>query len=998
MNFKQKLNDMQKDFGGLPFWSWNDRLNPDELRRQMRVMKELGMNGFFMHARGGLETEYLSDEWYDCIKACVDEAKNLDMEAWSYDENGWPSGFAGGKVLENPWNLATYLKLETLAEFPEITENRPPERRVLAVFVKEDNTYKYVKEACGANEYFVIYQNYDSSYVDAMDADVIKEFIKFTHEDYKAKLGDDFGTKFMPGFFTDEPQYYRWATPWSNKMPEEFLNHYGYSVFDKLIALFVDFDGADEFRYDYWKLAHNLFMNNFVKQIYDWCEANGCKITGHAIEESALFTQMWCCGGIMPFYEYEHIPGMDYLGRNVNDDLGPKQLGSVAAQLRKKKVLTETFACCGWDVTPAELKRIADLQYASGVNTMCHHLYAYSIRGQRKRDYPANYSEHLPWQEQFGDFVKYYNRLGALLSEGDENVNTLIIHPIHSDWLTYKREVDGASVEEIENGVHKIVCDFSDNQIPYHFGDETLMAKYAKVDGNKLIVGKMSYDFVVLPKIFTIDKSTACLLKDFIANGGKVFLYDGAPTRIDGRTADLSWLKSNVTFDEIKANANVHVLENGKSIAGIKTMTRTTDYGKIYYLTNVYNESHPDVKIEIPGAKSVKEIFIEQGDFESGNIIKSCDFVKNDNGIIINTSFEPSKSRIFIDDYKESIGEPEGVTARVTADSKDVVTINRPFNVSEFTDNSLTLDYAMISLDGGKTYQKPKPVIQIFDELLRMRFKGELFIKYVFDMKKKPSKLFCAVEPMKFKSFKVNCANVEFTDGFYLDRSFKIADILPWCATGRNVIDMSFDYYQNDYVYEVLYGNVMESLRNCLNFDTEVESIYLFGDFGVLTEGAFEPSERSSFIYNDKFAITEAPKTVKGENIITEGFPFFAGKITLDNKFNSEDLPENPELIVDGRFAYADVYVNGQFVKRLMFTNHCDIADFVKSGENDLRIVIGNSNRNLLGPHHYADPEPYAVGPTTFSLENMWHDGKCDAFADRYSFVKFGIRAGFFGK
>ena len=57
------------EYGSIPFWSWNDKLDPKELRRQINVMKDIGMNGFFMHARGGLATEYLSDEWYDCIKA-----------------------------------------------------------------------------------------------------------------------------------------------------------------------------------------------------------------------------------------------------------------------------------------------------------------------------------------------------------------------------------------------------------------------------------------------------------------------------------------------------------------------------------------------------------------------------------------------------------------------------------------------------------------------------------------------------------------------------------------------------------------------------------------------------------------------------------------------------------------------------------------------------------------------------------------------------------------
>lgn len=46
-----------------------------------------------MHARSGLLTEYLSEEWMQCIEVCAEEAQKLDMKAWFYDENGWPSGF-----------------------------------------------------------------------------------------------------------------------------------------------------------------------------------------------------------------------------------------------------------------------------------------------------------------------------------------------------------------------------------------------------------------------------------------------------------------------------------------------------------------------------------------------------------------------------------------------------------------------------------------------------------------------------------------------------------------------------------------------------------------------------------------------------------------------------------------------------------------------------------------------------------------------------------------
>ena len=72
-------------------------------------MYECGIGGFFMHARGGLKTPYLSAEWMDCIEACCDEANKLGMHAWAYGENGWPSGFVGGKLLEDEPNRDMYI-------------------------------------------------------------------------------------------------------------------------------------------------------------------------------------------------------------------------------------------------------------------------------------------------------------------------------------------------------------------------------------------------------------------------------------------------------------------------------------------------------------------------------------------------------------------------------------------------------------------------------------------------------------------------------------------------------------------------------------------------------------------------------------------------------------------------------------------------------------------------------------------------------------------------
>ena len=87
-------------FRSAPFWAWNGKLAPEEVRRQIRVMHDMGMGGFFMHSRAGLATEYLGPEWFDCIRAAADEARKLGMKAFLYDEDRWPSGCAGGLVTQ----------------------------------------------------------------------------------------------------------------------------------------------------------------------------------------------------------------------------------------------------------------------------------------------------------------------------------------------------------------------------------------------------------------------------------------------------------------------------------------------------------------------------------------------------------------------------------------------------------------------------------------------------------------------------------------------------------------------------------------------------------------------------------------------------------------------------------------------------------------------------------------------------------------------------------
>jgi len=984
----EQISKRAIEYGSIPFWSWNDKLDSDKLREQIRNMHDLDMRGFFMHARGGLETEYMSDEWFECISACIDEAKKLGMEAWAYDENGWPSGFAGGKVLEDADTHAVYVQAKVIYSFPDNTE------ALLSVYTRDEKGMptRVCSAVEGCNGYLAIFIGTDGSYIDAMRADVVDKFIEYTHEEYKRRVGDEFG-KTMPGFFTDEPQYYRNKTPYSKKMEEWFFEEYGYSVLDALPALFIDYDGAEEHRYDYHRLTNKKFTEAFSKRIYDWAEANGVMITGHFIEESSLDGQMMCCGDVMPQYQYQHIPGIDYLGRRVRGYVMGKQLGSVCAQTGRKKALSEMFACCGWDVTPRELKHIAEIQYSGGVNLMCQHLYPYSIRGQRKRDYPAFYSEHNPWQSDMKEFDRYFNNLGYMLSMGEELADTLVIHPIRSRWLTYQRE----PIEKVESSVNdhfeELLRELGGFGVGFHLGCEAMMDTMASVDGDKIKIGLCEYKTVIVPACDTLNSSTVRLLKEFIAGGGKVYSYKGRlPSRIDGRKADLSCLAEcedlslpDVWRRFVDAQPVRIVFCSGNvldaaNLDSVRVTVRKTEYGRLVYITNLTDSDLGVYKVALDGCRGVGKLDISTLEVTAVN----GRLTEGGADVIIRLNGSES---VMLCEYEA----PEFLPFEYP-ESPRFITLDEPFKTEPIKNNMLTLDRARVTLEGGETTE-PRPVERIRDELLSSRYKGRLTMTFPFEVRDIPNSLRLITEPCHGKRITVNGTEIAVGDESAIDPLFRVTDIAPYCKRGENTVEVTADYYQRDYVYYVLYGGVSESLRNCLVFDTEIENVYLVGDFALdMKHEDFEPKDNNAFTYESEkgMALITPHGSPNAENIVLDGYPFYAGEIRLVGRYTYKN--GDPTMLpLTGRFATAHVYVNGKEAGKILFSSYIDLSGFLAEGENTVTVILKNSYRNLLGPHHREPAEPLSVSPRTFSFEKMWNNGECADCRSRYAFVRYGI-------
>lgn len=932
-----------KKYRPIPFWSWNDKLDKHKLVEQIEWMNSCGIGGFFMHARGGLEAEYLGKEWMECCDACCEKAAQLGMDAYMYDENGWPSGFVGGKLLEDEANRDKSLE----CAYGEYDGG--------ALVSYEITPASLVRASSGKKgaRYLNLYCKTAVSTVDVLNPEVVEKFLNLTHRKYKERYGDKFSEK-IKGFFTDEPQYFRWGTPYTPMIAKYFDEVYGEDILDRLGLLFAEKDGYEDFRYKYWSGMRSLFLKNFAQKLYNFCEENNMALTGHYVEETSIGYQMMCCAGAMPYYMYEHIPGIDWLGRGTGNPLSVKQVGSVAAQTGRDRVLTETFGCCGWDVTPRELKCILDWQYVGGVNLMCHHLLPSSEYGQRKRDYPQHYTPLNPWiKHSFRDFNDTYTRVGALLGHSREVVDVCILHPVTSAYIDYKRMEKDFAVGELDKTFRAETNKLAELHIAYHYVDEEVLARIGGVDGDKLVCGECKYGYLVLPSLKTVAKSTLALIEKFVAAGGKLCMLGTAPKYVEGEKKKFAY-KSNCTLADIGAAQPYHI-DNPDLRSSLR---ESDDCGKFFYVINP-TDSEQKYTLSYEGANSVESL-----DPETLTVSQPLPLTLN---------LRAGQSALLFPSGEKAAKLPE----------KKVVKLAGVQKLVSSSDNTLMLDSARFALDGGE-YGESMSLIQIFALLLEKRYAGKLRLEYSFRTDFVPAKLDMYAEDMNTEIVKVNGHTVEKVGTLEYESKVWRYDIAEYVHEGENKIEITLDYYQSEDVYYALFGEgVTESLRNCMVYKTAIESIYLAGDFGVYPV-SLRDGETEGVALCDGFTLGKRKSEVR--SLIEDGFATFAGEITLESEI---DCPKGGCLLeIGGRWQTAVAEVNG-VRRKLLFDNAVDISDIAHAGKNKVRVTLTTSLRNLMGPHHFAPAEePKAVGPEHFDLGTSWKDGKSKLFRASYSLVK----------
>lgn len=960
-----------------PFYSWNATLESDELRRQMRIMHEMGLGGAFMHSRVGLGTPYLSDEWFDRIDACVDEARKLGMQAWLYDEDRWPSGAAGGIVTKDErWRIRA-LCVEEVAEAPEGRQNVAEFAIIFDEAGKKLRSYRRIggKDEVRDGEVYKLFYRHISlpspwfngqTYLDTLNPEAVAEFIRVTHEAYKRMDKGDFG-KTVPGIFTDEPHCGAWrnGVSWTDNFPEYFRNRFGYDLLDHLPELFWQKEDAmfSGVRRDYRDMQTELFAVSFNKQIGEWCKENGLIYTGHMLHEDKLTAQTVHSGNVMRSYEYMQQPGIDLLTEHWMVFNTAKQCSSVAHQFGCPRRLTETYGCTGWDFPFFAHKALSDWQFALGINMRVPHLSWYSMEGQAKRDYPASILHQSPWYKNYKDVEDVLARTSEALSEGEEQRDLLVIFPVESFWGIFtpctKELMDMEPIyQEWDTNFIQLTFSLLGAHLDFDLGEEDIMARHGSVSNGMISVAKAAYNTVLIPELLTIRKTTLDLLSAFAEQGGKVVYLGEPPAYVDGKVSGeaaavyqkfQSAARENMT-EYLESARRVSVQTGGSEIRQALYLLQKHDRGQTLFICNLgtdpalhtycvsppcrdRHDAFPEVDVTLKNIPADTRLY--ELDLQTAKLtLLPC---TNNGDLTFKTSLAELQSRMFFLTADELPAEK--LVPCCCGKTVAIAPENWQFELDD--PNVLVLDRIRYSMDGGPFHAD---YILSADKKIRQALGapargGQMVQPWVSRDKTEPGKqtdlillanFFCndvpagvelAMEHPEWFRIYLNGTLIEqpAESGWWVDRCTRRIP-LPDDAfrPGENVLELRGRYHKD------LSG---------------LEAMFLLGDFSVKDEKIGKP-------------VT----SLSTGSIVDQGFPCYSGNIIYKTEVTLDAEPACCRLrFGEWRGVSLAVRINGgDWIPTPFPPFTADLTGLMKAGVNTVELRVNGSRRNAFGPF-YAD-------------------------------------------
>lgn len=964
--------DPPAEYRSAPLWVWNDLMTRDEIKRQLEDFKARGIGGAFIHPRPGLITPYLTDEWFSLCAYAVETGKALGLRIWLYDENSYPSGFAGGHVpAAMPDATRSGLRMKRFEGPPKALDAAPLVvlRQTLTGF--EDVTGKVQPGRADGAAYYVfdVVRSAPSpwhggfAYVDVMRKDVTEKFLDLTLNGYKRVIGKEFGLT-VPGVFQDEaeisPAGGREAVNYTPALFQTFQTRWGYDLRPNLVSLFEEVGNWRRVRHNFYSILLDLFIENWAKPYYAYATDNKLAFTGHYWEHEWPSPRV--CPDSLAMAAYAHMPGIDILMNDWETDShaqfgnarAVREIRSVANQLGRKRTLSETYGASGWDLTFADQKRIGDWEYALGVNFLNQHLSYATIKGARKRDHPLSFSDHEPWWPHYNTLADYFGRLSVVMSLGRQVNKILVIEPTTTAWMLYSPAGESDDFRTVGADFQAFVHLLEAEQIEYDLISEKTLQEFASVSHGKLNIGSRSYSLVILPPgLRNLEESTVALIRDYLIRDGKIVSWVAPPDYVNGIvTKDLRlmqdsygdrWLNSGPGngFDKVRMYSPPAVVFHGTAPnTRLFHQRREFDGGQLVFLANAESAATAAGTMTLAGGS------VEEWNPFTG-LVKPYPFVRHGGKLDVAFSIPPGGSLLLC--LKEGREKPPAAPPDVVWED---VAADGGLAVEPLSPNVLTLDYCDLVLGGRtdkdlyfydaqrKTFEHHglgrnpwDSAVQYKTNILDLdRFPANSGFEAVFGFRavKGDAQDFAGLKavverPELFRVF-VNDHEVKALPGeWWLDRAFGVFPVGAHVVSGKNRITVK---------------------ARPFTIHSELEPVYLLGDFRLTaaTRG-FE---------------LHPPAPLAAGSWKAQGWPFYGAGVRYRKTFSVQ--PGEPRPVYRLKLgswlgATAEIFVGGKRVGTAAFAPYeVDLTEALAPGPNEVSVVVYGTLKNTLGPFHNDPP------------------------------------------
>lgn len=1025
---KKLFENPTSEYRGAPFWSWNCKLNKEMLTEQIEYLKEMGFGGFHMHSRSGMATEYLSEEFFDLVKACVQKAKDENMLAWLYDEDRWPSGTAGGYVTRTKKFREKYLLFtrdkETgeVSGYPEGIEDGITSFLACYDVVLNENGELLSGKRIGIDDnaegtkWYAYIKNYEEcgwhngqTYVDALSKEAIDEFIRITHEGYKKHVGEDFGER-VPAIFTDEPRFsckvgFDHACcedgesarfPWTIGLEYEYKKRYGLDLLENLPEIFWELpcEKTSPIRYYYHDLVSALFVENYMDNCGDWCAENGIKFTGHVLGEESIPGQVHRVGDAMRCYRKMGIPGIDMLLDGTEFSTA-KQAQSVVHQYGKEGMLSELYGVTNWDFDFRGHKFQGDWQAALGVTVRVPHLSWVSMKGSAKRDYPASINYQSPWYKEYPLVENHFARLNTALTRGKPVVNVGIISPVESSWLRYGPiDATGDIQISIENDYQNLIQWLLFGTIDFDLIDEALLSEAGSCTSCKLTMGQMDYPTVIVPaSCETLRRSTLNLLKKFKENGGRLIFLGKCPKYIEGRETneieELFNLSEHVNNDKIsimnalKPERIISVTDGQRGLSSVVDLGWSKDSEKLIYQLREdgdcnwlflahgknFRKTSGNQQIthaDVPMQEHVKIVI-------KGEFIPELYDTQDGSVTALDCTYENGNTIIRKCIYccdslliRLEKGKKESVPKEKCAErAYKKIDFKKPVSYSLCEDNVYLLDMAEYSLDGGE--------FMPLEEVLRIDEKCRKPLNFP-KANGTDCQPWCIDEEKPEHSITLKFEIESDIDAENIRIAAEEAQRIVF--NGEEISTEPTGYYVDKSIHTYRLPNISKGKNTLLitvpfGKRISVEACYLLGKFGVSVIGANK-------------RIVSLPETLAFGSYAAQGLPFYGGNVIYNTEFELEEDAEIEICAQRYRGSLIKVIIDGKDIGRIIYPPYKLNPGKLSKGKHSLQLVLFGNRANTFGSlHNYSNSIWY--GP------DYWYAQDEKGWSYEYNLKETGI-------